>query len=260
MPADGYERVLCQLAQLLLGQRLSIGQRTAIDILLLDCRPHIRQHAEVGMDRRLDRPVGALLARAVGAFVTAEHRQLDPLLRADQLGQAEPPAVDLAGDHAGGDIDRERRAELFHDWERMGQVVGIAVIEGKGRERARVARAQTPDRLVQADELNALRLQPAQGPGELAHRAAQRVVGMNGAILDHAVQREDHAATAIARGDHAAQPRRMGSDRDTGLDECWHAHWLLPRAAVQAPCVASDRSRIFESVVTGVMASASILR
>ena len=76
--ADGHELMLRQAAQLLLGERFSIDESAAIDVALLDCRPHVWEHAEILVDCGFDGPEGALLAREIRTFKSAsEVRQLD---------------------------------------------------------------------------------------------------------------------------------------------------------------------------------------
>src|SRR5262249_41044222 len=85
--------------------------------------------------------------------------------------------------------------------------------------------------LVEADELHSVLLQPAQGPRQLACRAAQAVVGMHSVVLDDAMQRKNDSMAAIARGDQAAEPGHMGADGDAGPDECAHAHRPCPSSS-----------------------------
>ena len=64
-------------------------------------------------------------------------------------------------------------------------------------------RAQARDRIAQADDLDIVRLQVTHDPIEATDRTAQHFVGIEGVVVDDAVQHEDDAAPLIARGDRA---------------------------------------------------------
>ncbi len=152
------------------------------------------------MDRVRDRRVGAALGGWICTFKPAKFRQIDVIAPANEFGHAEPPGVDLPGYHAGRDEDGERRGELFHDRKRMGQIVCVAVVERQGDERARRRRLKPRHRFIERNQIQLQLPQPAEDPLELAGRTAQHeVIGIERIACNHAVQREDDAAPAIAQ-------------------------------------------------------------
>src|SRR6516162_1742090 len=98
----------------------------------------------------------------------------------------------------------------------MREIVGIAVIEREGGEGAAARRGKALERRVQADEFDAVVPKPAQRAFELACRAAQRRIGIEGIVVDYAVQCENDAAAGVARRDEPAEPAGAGTDRKRG--------------------------------------------
>ena len=120
-----------------------------------------------------------------------------------------PPQIDRAVDQPRRDVDGDRRAVLFQDRQRLGQIVAIGVVGGDRCEAPGApALRQASQRLVQRDELIAVGLHVRDQRIEKVRRdvempvEAMRLSRMGG----DAVQHQDRADAADQRSRQPGQP------------------------------------------------------
>src|SRR5262245_16790190 len=122
-----------KLAEFFAVQAFSQRKRRAVDPIRRNEFLHVWEQRVIAMNLRFKSEKCALLCRAIRT-VESLPGDLNRTARGDEFRQAEPPSVEFTGDHSGGNEYGERSVVTLHYRQCMGEVVEIAIIEGKGRE------------------------------------------------------------------------------------------------------------------------------
>ena len=244
MGADGAERMLGQRPDGVPVKAEALGQGRGFDAGAP--RQGVDDVEEPVFRPRAKHPVQRVERRRLllgAAGGQAERRSgefdLDAIGRADRLLQLQPPEARRAIGEAGRHIGGERGLMPLQDRQRVLDEIAVAVVERQRDERPIRRLDDAPQRLVQAHDVEAKRLDATERAIEKRRLDLQQAVRRKPVrpARAHVVKHQDGTASARQRRQAAMQARRP-EEGEAGPDDL-----LLQRTQSQPPNAFLTKSR-----------------